>query len=63
MFKEALKQHYGFLFEPALMEKILRFGSLKKVAAGQQLIEIGKLITHMPLLLSGAIKIMRDNEK
>lgn len=63
MFKEALEQHYGFLFEPALMEEILRFGSLKKVAAGQQLIEIGELITHMPLLLSGAIKIMREDEK
>ncbi len=63
MFKEALEQHYGFLFEPALMEEILRFGSLKKVAAGQQLIEIGELITQMPLLLSGAIKIMREDEK
>ena len=63
MFKEALEQHYGFLFEPELMEEILTFGSLKKVAAGQQLIEIGELITQMPLLLSGAIKIMREDEK
>ena len=63
MFKEALEQHYGFLFEPALMEEILRYGHLKKVVAGQQLIEIGAFITHMPLLLSGAIKIMREDEK
>ena len=63
MFKEALEQHYGFLFEPPLMKEILAYGSLKKVAPGQQLIEIGEIISHMPLLLSGAIKIMREDDQ
>ncbi|SFW30977.1 CRP/FNR family transcriptional regulator, anaerobic regulatory protein [Sinomicrobium oceani] len=60
---EALKQNYGYLFEPALLEGISNVGQLKKVPEGFQLMDIGEPIKGMPLILDGAIKILREDEK
>lgn len=58
---EILKNNYGHLFEDKLIEEINTIGILKKISEGQKLIEIGQYIKSMPLLISGAIKIMRDD--
>jgi len=63
MLLEMINEQYGFVFEAPLLKDIAQCGSLKKVAAGQLLIDIGEAITHLPLLLSGAIKIMREDKK
>ena len=63
MLLDTLTEHYGFVFEPALLREIAQCGQLKKVVAGQQLMDIGEPITQMPLLLSGAIKILREDDK
>lgn len=60
---EALKQNYGYLFEDSLLEEIGRTGMLKKVPEGFLLMDIGESIKAMPLILSGAIKILREDEK
>ena len=63
MLLDTLTEHYGFVFEAPLLKEIAQCGQLKKVAAGMQLMDIGAPITQMPLLLSGAIKILREDEK
>jgi CRP/FNR family transcriptional regulator len=60
---EELKQGYGYLFEDELLKEIAEVGSLYEVPEGDQLIEIGSLIKSMPLVLDGAIKIMREDDK
>lgn len=60
MFKE-LEEAYGFLFEKELLEEISETGTLKNIPAGEKIIEIGEYVTGMPLLLKGAIKIMRED--
>ena len=57
-----LKNSYGNLFEDALLDEINQFGTYKDVPEGYKLIEIGQYIKSMPLLISGAIKIMRDDD-
>ncbi len=59
--QEALQQHYGYLFEEALLEQIANCGILKIIPQGQVIMDIGDAITHMPLLLKGAIKILRED--
>ena len=59
---ELLKDSYGFLFEDELIEEINRVGALKIIKEGTMLIEIGDQISHMPLLIKGAIKILREDE-
>lgn len=56
-----LQEAYGFLFEDELMEEIVSSGTIKQVAAGEKIIEIGDYVTGMPLLLKGAIKILRED--
>lgn len=61
--REALKQNYGYLFEDSLLGEISSVGTLRKVPEGFQLMDIGEPIKGMPLILEGAIKILREDEK
>jgi len=57
-----LKENFGGLFEEALLSEINQVGTIKEVSAGQKLLEIGDYIRSMPLLVSGAIKILREDD-
>jgi CRP/FNR family transcriptional regulator len=57
-----LKENYGHLFEDALLLDIVEVGVIKDIPAGEILIDIGSYIRNIPLLLSGAIKILREDE-
>jgi CRP/FNR family transcriptional regulator, anaerobic regulatory protein len=59
---EELKLNYGYLFEDALIDEINTIGIYKEVSQGAKLIEIGDYIKSMPLLIQGAIKIMREDK-
>ena len=62
MHKE-LKEAYGFLFENELIAEIENTGTFKEVEAGSAIIEIGDYVTGMPLLITGAIKVLREDEE
>lgn len=57
-----LKENFTNIFEDALIEEINDVGTLKKVKEGEKLIEIGDYVRSMPLLISGAIKILREDD-
>ena len=59
---DKLQQHYGYLFEPELLQEINNVGTYKDIPEGFKLIDIGDYIKSMPLLVSGAIKILRADE-
>jgi CRP/FNR family transcriptional regulator len=61
--KEKLFEAYHFIFEEELLEEISNVASYKEFKANDYLIEIGDAIQTMPLLLNGAIKILREDEK
>jgi CRP/FNR family transcriptional regulator len=56
-----LQQSYGGLFEKALIEEINQVGTFREVPEGFLLIDFGQYIRSMPLLISGAIKIFRED--
>ncbi|KIX20036.1 Crp/Fnr family transcriptional regulator [Flavobacterium sp. 316] len=60
--KEKLKDAYEYIFEEALLEEIEKVATYKSFKADENLIEIGDYIKSMPLLLDGAIKILREDE-
>ena len=60
---EELQKNYGYLFEDELISEINEVGDFKEVPEGYKLIEIGDYIKSMPLLVNGAIKILREDEK
>ncbi|WP_034921804.1 Crp/Fnr family transcriptional regulator [Gillisia sp. CAL575] len=53
---------YSFVFEKELLEEISEVGILKDFEANEKIIEIGDSVSSMPLLLSGAIKILREDQ-
>jgi CRP/FNR family transcriptional regulator len=59
---QKFKDNYGQIFEKALIEEVLEFGTFKEVNAGETLMEIGDYIKGMPLVLSGAIKVLREDK-
>ena len=59
--KELLHQTYGSIFEEALLNEIEQVALLKEFNEGDVIIDFGDKILKMPLLLSGAIKILRED--
>jgi CRP/FNR family transcriptional regulator len=57
-----LKAEYGNIFEEELINEIVQVGTFKEVPEGYKLMEIGDFIRGMPLLISGVIKILREDE-
>lgn len=61
MLLENLDTYYSYLFEDALLQEIKKTGVYKKFAAEKVIIEKDDYIKSMPLLLSGAVKILRED--
>ena len=59
--KELLQQTYGFVFEEKLIEEIAAVSLLRDFNEGDILIDFGDYIKKMPLLIEGAIKILRED--
>lgn len=64
--KETLKtklfESYGDTFEPELIDEISDVGMLRAIPNNELLIDIGDKMTHVPLILSGVVKILREDE-
>ena len=59
---DALKENYGYLFEEELLQEINQVGVLREIKEGTKLMDIGQYIRSMPLLISGAIKVLREDD-
>lgn len=62
-FYNKLVTNFGYLFEDALLAEIEKVGVYKSISKNQTIIEIEDYIKSMPLLLNGAIKILREDGK
>ena len=58
---DIVKETYGYLFEEKLIEEISQVATLKNFDEGDVLIDFGDYIKKMPLLIHGAIKILRED--
>ncbi|MDT7827482.1 Crp/Fnr family transcriptional regulator [Pricia sp. S334] len=59
---QELKRGYGQVFEDALINEIVQVGTFKEVPEGFKLMDIGDYVRGMPLLISGAIKVLREDD-
>jgi CRP/FNR family transcriptional regulator len=59
--KQALIDNYGYLFEDDLIDEIIKVGHSNSVDQGDVVIDYDQPVRYMPLLLDGAIKIMRQD--
>lgn len=54
--------HFEFQFEKELIDEICKVGKLKKVDEYTELMSIGDTISHMPLIVSGSLKVMTEDK-
>lgn len=59
--RDLLKATYGTLFEEKLIDEIAAVSLLRDFKQDDVLIDFGDYIKKMPLLISGAIKILRED--
>jgi len=57
-----LEVNFGYLLEEDLISEIEKLGVSKTFKEDATIIEVGDYIKSMPLLISGAIKILREDE-
>ncbi len=60
---DILKENYSGQLEPDLLVEIAAVGTFKEVPAGTVLIDFGQYVKAMPLLIRGAIKILREDSE
>lgn len=61
--REKLEEYYSVIFEKELINEIIEVGILRFIFQGEMLIDIGDELTHTPLIINGAIKIMLEDKK
>ncbi|MGB5363586.1 MAG: Crp/Fnr family transcriptional regulator [Aureibaculum sp.] len=62
MVKEKLKDYFSVVFEKDLIDEIIEVGTYKKVKENDLLLDLGDKFDKIPLILSGAIKISREDK-
>ena len=60
--REKLADYYSDVFEDELIDEIVKVGHFDKVKGGEILIDIGSEMTHIPLILDGVVKIIRQEK-
>jgi len=62
MIREKLDEYYKVVFEKELIDEIVKVGTYKKIKENELLLDIGDNFNNIPLMLTGAIKISRENK-
>ncbi len=60
---QLVNEHYGFMFDAELVKEIARVGAYQKIEPGAVLMDVGDPFPGMPLLLTGTVKIIRENKE
>jgi len=58
-----LHERFSYLFEPELINEICANGQLRRFKEDEILVDIGDTITHMPLVVTGSVKIMTEDKE
>lgn len=61
MIREKLKEYFSVVFEEELINEIIEVGTYKKVKENELLLDLGDKFDRIPLILTGAIKISRED--
>ncbi|MEO6732562.1 MAG: Crp/Fnr family transcriptional regulator [Ferruginibacter sp.] len=53
---------FDSIFEPALIKEMQQFGEIKQFKEGDIIMEYGKYIRMMPIIINGTVKVLRMDE-
>ena len=58
-----LTEKFQYLFEEELIRDMCSTGNIRQFDEGTQIMDIGQMLTHMPLVISGSVKIMKEDKE
>lgn len=58
-----LYDKFQFLFEAELINEICMTGNVRSFKEGTTIMDIGQMLTHMPLVITGSVKIMKEDKE
>jgi len=61
--EEILEERFKYVFEKKLLDEIGQIKSINRFDAEDTIMEIGDVISHIPLVLNGSIKILREDHE
>ena len=56
-------EHFSTVFEPELLKELEQNAKVVSVAAGETIIEIGQTVRFMPIILTGNIRVYRQDDE
>ena len=59
---DPIQEAFGHIFEPDLIAEIIESAIVKSFEAGEIIVDIGQTIKFTPLLLKGAIRVVREDK-
>lgn len=59
---DLLKEKFQYIFEHQLLEEMALTGRLVRFEADKLVMDIDQPISHIPLLISGSLRVMREDE-
>ncbi len=58
-----IRQAFTHTFEPALVQEMHQFGEIKTFKEGDIIMDYGKYIRMMPMIIKGTVKVLRKDER
>lgn len=62
MIQENILAQFAFYFDDTIIKNIAQYGMVKHYQKDDIIMDIGQNLTHVPLLLQGLIKVLREDE-
>ena len=62
LMREKLNNSFTKVFEKGLLDEIIMIANYRKFESGDILIDIGDKMTHIPLIINGVVKIIREDK-
>ncbi len=59
--QEKLNDYYSSIFEKKLLSEISEIGIYQKFKEGRTLVDINDEMTHIPLIINGLVKVLRED--
>ncbi|HMT52603.1 MAG TPA: Crp/Fnr family transcriptional regulator [Saprospiraceae bacterium] len=54
---------FQYIFESELINELCKSGVVKTYKEGSTLMDIGQVLTHMPLVISGSVKVLKEDKE
>lgn len=61
--EEILKQHFPKILDTEVVEGIITHGRLESIDEGDYMMDIGSAIRQIPMIVSGTVKVMREDDE